>query len=445
MSLQPILGRSPVQRHLQHLAAEGIPRCTILLEPGPEASEAGQECRRQVAELSLGGMRVEIRSVSERGAEPRAEESGGAEPSDARAGAGAAGRAVASVPGTEPGAPAARSEILLLPGEGVYDPRLYRRVVAAPAPVHVAHREEGEAAGTGSRLRPTGLAKREFRGWATLRRRGGAGLPTGSWETARKGPADATIVVQDLPTYVPELRRHLEPYALLVRGERERRQAERAILASAQKGVLDLPARVLHPVPENLLVRWLARSSVTPNQITLFTGIIAFLATYLLATRAFGWGLAVALLVNVLDGVDGKLARVKLQTSPFGDRLDHLLDVTFEFSWYVAVGWGLMGATGRRLPVELGVGLVAVMTASRAVSGIYKWLSGRQIHDHRRFDRAFRLVAGRRNIYVLILLAGLAGGVLDRALLLTFGWGAATLLVYSVRAGMAFAAHRRKR
>ena len=61
-------------------------------------------------------------------------------------------------------------------------------------------------------------------------------------------------------------------------------------------------------------------------------------------------------------------------------------------------------------PFGVALALIAVMIGTRGVSGVYKLITGRQIHDHRAFDRAVRLVAGRRNIYVMVLLAGFLVG-----------------------------------
>ncbi|RMH20637.1 MAG: CDP-alcohol phosphatidyltransferase family protein, partial [Gemmatimonadetes bacterium] len=244
--------------------------------------------------------------------------------------------------------------------------------------------------------------------------------------------------VDALDPYLPDLRRSLRPYWSVVRSGVERRRAARAIMDSAQKGVLDLPARYLHPPFENFLAARLSATPVTPNQITVLTAILAFTATYLFATGGYGWALVLALVTNVLDGVDGKLARVKLKTSRFGDLLDHTLDVTFEFTWYLALGWGLSGGDLRAPLFLVGPALILVMLGTRAVSGVYKSLTGRQIHDHTAFDRAVRLVAGRRNIYVMLLLGGYLMDRMAEAFVLCLVWGIVTLAVYKVRAFMAW-------
>lgn len=408
-SLRPILGRSPLQRHVVHLARLGVERCVILLPTGTGARELERECRQQTARLPVGRMGIVLRP-SKPGDPDRVE----------RAGEGSA-------------------RLLLVRGDGVYDPRLYRHVWDSPVPGWLVDGWDERSAADSGTWRPIGLARADADAlpvWAEWFESGSSDPPASAGPRA----AGERWPVDEVPTYVSRLRRHLRPYWRVLCTTEDRARAERSILDSAQKGVLDFPARFFHPIPENFLVRWAARTPVTPNQITVFTGLVAFVATYLFAAREFGWGLAIAFLVNVLDGVDGKLARVRLQESRYGDRLDHLLDVTFEFSWYVALGWGVMRATGQRTALWAGLGLVAVMAASRGVSGLYKWITGRQIHDHRAFDRAFRLVAGRRNIYTVMFVFGLAAGRLEEALYAGFGWGVATLTVYVVRTVVALGA-----
>lgn len=257
---------------------------------------------------------------------------------------------------------------------------------------------------------------------------------------SRSSGPDATMAVlrvSEIPAYLPAMRRHLRPAWQHLRGEGDLRAAADHLMAATQKGILDFPARYLHPIPENALTRMFSRTKITPNQITVATGFMGFGATYLFATGRIGAAILIAIAVNVLDGVDGKLARVKLLTSRFGDRLDHTLDVSFEFSWYLAIGWGLWQQTGERLAFEMAFGLIAVMLGCRTVSGIYRTLSGQQIHDHTAFDRAVRLVAGRRNIYVMIYLAGWLTGEFAASFGLTLGWALATLGIYIVRAAMA--------
>lgn len=318
-------------------------------------------------------------------------------------------------------APALSEEVLWIDGDTVFDARLYREAWRGAADARFV---DGEPIGLAKLSADTALARltvSEERGHAALR----------------------DVEVESVDPYIPEMRRRLRPYWVRLATTADVRLAEEHILDAAQKGNLDFPARFLHPFPENALATALAHGPLTPNHVTLISALIGFGATWLFWTGDYLAGFALAIVANILDGVDGKLARITLRQSVGGDRLDHALDIGFEFSWYLAFGASLSRVVSTTAPLQVGIGILATMVACRAVSGSYRWLSGMSIHDHRPFDQAFRLVAGRRNIFVLLLLGGFLAGQLWVAFQLVLVYAVATLVVYSVRNLMALAAHTR--
>jgi phosphatidylglycerophosphate synthase len=311
-------------------------------------------------------------------------------------------------------------EVLWVEGDAVFDPRLYRAAWEAETGMQVT---DGE---------PIGLAK----------------LTAGAARARLAAPADGwadglrDLEVASVDTYVPEMRRRLRPYWVRLATPADRRQAERLVLDAAQKGNLDFPARVLHPWPENALATALVHAPLTPNHVTVISAVVGFAATFVLFEGRYLAGFVLALVANVLDGVDGKLARITLRQSEGGDRLDHALDIGFEFSWYLALGWSLSRAAPGLAPLWVGIGILVTMVACRVTSGTYQLLSGRSIHDHLAFDRAFRVVAGRRNNYVLLLLVGHLAGDLAGTFRLVLWYAIGTLGVYATRNLMALLAGR---
>ncbi|MFV2007529.1 MAG: CDP-alcohol phosphatidyltransferase family protein [Longimicrobiales bacterium] len=394
-ALIPILGRSPFQRHVKHLGGLGVGRIIVPLSGSAEGAALEEQCREQAPPVLPDGCElVFVRPGVEGRSDPSSDD----------------------------------DAVVLVAADTVLDPRLYRMVFGAAGPAWVGDRSEQSGDQGSGEVVAVGL--RTVSGW-----RDGA-----SHEFV--GGLEERILVDELDAYLPDLRRTLRPYWVSARSADDRTRAAGRILDSAQKGVLDLPARYLHPPAENFLARLLSSTSLTPNHVTFITAITGFTATYLFATGSYGLGLVLALVTNVLDGVDGKLARIKLQTSPFGNALDHTLDVSFEFSWYVALGWGLSGGAVRSGPFGVALALIAVMIGTRGVSGVYKLITGRQIHDHRAFDRAVRLVAGRRNIYVMVLLAGFLVDRVGAAFTLSLWWALGTLGVYVARTMLAWATRR---
>lgn len=63
------------------------------------------------------------------------------------------------------------------------------------------------------------------------------------------------------------------------------------------------------------------------------------LSVTLLYASGYLWaGALVALAVGVFDGVDGKVARLKVQTTRIG-KGEHVLDYCIEMSWWAALGY----------------------------------------------------------------------------------------------------------
>lgn len=315
------------------------------------------------------------------------------------------------------------SQVVVVQANLVFDSRLMERVLDYGAPVRMAS-SSGQALGL-ARLNKEHLELLKFDQDLAPQIQSLESLPD--------------LNADDIAKYVPSMRRSFSPYWQLLKREPDLDKAACKVMDSAQKGVLDFPARYLHPMPENFLARLAAETHITPNQITVFSAVLAFIGTYWFATQSYLPALLIAIVAGILDGVDGKLARIKLLSSPFGDRLDHILDVSFEFSWYIAIGWGLYQSTGDWSLFIYGFVLIGLMLVARALSGIYLFQTGHQIHDHTAFDRAVRLFAGRRNIYVLVLLLGyLSDNFLTSFYLVVF-WASVTVAIYAVRNIMVFA------
>ena len=292
---------------------------------------------------------------------------------------------------------------------------------AAGAPPAGAMRLDGAAFNAGVMLLPSGLVRRtaaELGDWelfATLARAAaGAGVPR--------------LLVETLPTYVPSLRRHQPMLWAMPRGAGALAEATGAVIAAAQKGCLDWPARVLHPPVENALVRLLLPTRVTPNTVTLVTAALGLLAVVAFATGRPWAGLVLVLLIGPLDGVDGKLARCKVAFSRWGE-LEHVLDKLLESAWYLALG-GWLAGTGAGLAAWLAAGGIVVFALAEATQGeFFRRFTGRQLDDWGPFERRWRLVAGRRNTFFWSLLPFAVFDLWFEGLLAILAYAAVTFAV----------------
>jgi 1L-myo-inositol 1-phosphate cytidylyltransferase / CDP-L-myo-inositol myo-inositolphosphotransferase len=237
-----------------------------------------------------------------------------------------------------------------------------------------------------------------------------------------------------LPAYVLGMRRDLRPLFFPAPPPELGRLAEQLVLDTGQNGTLDIPA-ILHAPVETWIIRRLCRTSVTPNQITVFGIVVSLAATVLFATGHLGWAMIPALGMGVIDGLDGKQARVKIETTK-GGKKEHLFDFFTETSWWAALAF-FFSRSGQLPEAWL---CCAVIVGAELVDQLPKLVarscSGRQIDDVSSFDRFFRLISARRSIYIFLLGIGLLFGVAAGVYRFCAIWGVATVGVHTVRAGM---------
>ena len=112
--------------------------------------------------------------------------------------------------------------------------------------------------------------------------------------------------------YIVKMRRRVRPLCFSARPERNHRVAERVILDSAQNGTLDLPAYFHGPI-ETAIISLLCKTRITPNQITIGGFVIGCSATAAFVVGRVGLGILAALIFGIVDGLDGKQVRVKIE------------------------------------------------------------------------------------------------------------------------------------
>jgi len=290
---------------------------------------------------------------------------------------------------------------------------------------------------------------------ATCGRLCGAALFSEDWAKSHDGPMEQALLeeieageveVVDIARrdwYHASMRRRLHPTWFPVPLSKHAHLARRVLIKAAGKGSLDFPAMVHSPI-ENFLINHLCRSAITPNQLTALTNLVAWAATFLFATGRLGWGTILALAVGVLDGLDGKQARVKVETSKVG-KLEHWFDAFFEHSWWIAIAYSLQSSG--QLPGAF-VYLLVLMGAE-AVAGLSKLsvfrTCGRTLDELGDYNRIVRLIGGRRNVYIWLFALGLLLGRSGPAFALMAAWAAATAFVQVLRASVAVRAHRMAR
>jgi phosphatidylglycerophosphate synthase len=109
----------------------------------------------------------------------------------------------------------------------------------------------------------------------------------------------------------------------------ELRQVKKRMIKNLTKPTDGIISRNINRKVSTSISRWVVYLPVTPNQLTLVTGLIAFIPCYFMYQGGYkNWliGAATYQLASILDGVDGEIARLKMKSSKFGQWLDTMLD-----------------------------------------------------------------------------------------------------------------------
>jgi len=237
-----------------------------------------------------------------------------------------------------------------------------------------------------------------------------------------------------------QLRKSEPPYVLAV-SEGNRLALEEHLFSGSYKGITDLVTKFLWPTPAKWATRFCANNGISPNQVTSLSLILVIGAGYLFWEGMFAWGLALGWVMTFLDTVDGKLARVTVTSTKWGNIFDHGIDLIHPPLWYLAWGVGLMSFSPLLLEMSLVTTcwlIVIGYILGRIVEGIFQWwLAGFVIFCWKPFDSYFRLITARRNPCIIFLTGSVLVGRPDLGLEAVAIWTVLSTVVLLGRLAMA--------
>jgi len=213
----------------------------------------------------------------------------------------------------------------------------------------------------------------------------------------------------EMSTYEPDMRRDVPLYIYSFHDYQDFKSAKKFLVKRTQKGTLDLIAWYFNRHFENILVYLFADTKITANHITIFVNILGYFVLFLILIQNWWIGLLLLILVNILDGVDGKLARLKNQESVVG-HIEHSFDQLYEQAIYVGIGLASYFIIDQFFVIIVLIIMLLSDSFNRHCSMQYKEVMKITLADSSKFDQLFRKFDGRRNIYTLhILIFGIFG------------------------------------
>jgi phosphatidylglycerophosphate synthase len=260
----------------------------------------------------------------------------------------------------------------------------------------------------------------------------------GNEDALRRGAAEAGLRPVDAvtlaSTYNKTLRKRAVPYLLRI-GGMPAIAIERRMFDGAYKGVTDFVTKRVWPRPAFHVTRLCARLGVSPNLVTAISLVCVLAATGLFWQAQFALGLICAWAMCFLDTVDGKLARVTLRSTPFGNIFDHGIDLIHPPFWYWAWYEGVT-ATGHDHPELMRLALILIIlgyVGGRLQEGLFTLLFGIEIHIWRPLDSWFREITARRNPNLFILTVATILGAPGQGFIAVAFWTAICFIFHTIR------------
>lgn len=241
--------------------------------------------------------------------------------------------------------------------------------------------------------------------------------------------------------YNQRLRKRETP--LVARATVDRKdEIERRLFKGSYKGATDFVTKFVLPAPAFHATRAAAALRLHPNLITTVSLLLVLSTFYLFYRGEFAWGLVSGWLMCFLDTVDGKLARVTLKSSKWGNLYDHGIDLIHPPFWYWAWAAGAISSGELSGYSESAIWtmfwtVLAGYVAGRLIEGYFVRRFKIEIHIWRPIDYWFRHITSRRNPNLLLLTLSALFGAPALGLLAIAVWTAASAVFHAVRLAMA--------
>lgn len=198
------------------------------------------------------------------------------------------------------------------------------------------------------------------------------------------------------------------------------KQAEKILLQALVPPKDGFISRTINRKFSLKITKKLAKTKVTPNQITLLSFFTAVASSLFFAGLHPFWGGLLAQITSILDGVDGEIARLKFLKSKYGGLFDSILDRYGDFIIVIGMGYAWYFTAES---------LLALLICAAALSGIpMSMLFKEKFHTiaqttylPEKHDGLFRYLPANRDGRLFIIMLG---GILN--------WIPATLIILAI-------------
>ena len=182
--------------------------------------------------------------------------------------------------------------------------------------------------------------------------------------------------------------------------------AEKKLLQNLFKTADGILSKRFNRKVSTFITRFLVKTPITPNMISVFIPALAILTFFLLSKGTYPWLIIGGLMIqflSIIDGCDGEIARLKFRKSFFGAWLDPILDRYVDMFLIAGMAYGYWNATGSKFVLFMAIMVMFVDVLQDYMSAKYFLITRKKLNAS--LDFPFK-----RDIRMLILALGAITG-----------------------------------
>lgn len=201
-------------------------------------------------------------------------------------------------------------------------------------------------------------------------------------------------------------------------------------IQTLQKGTHFI-SKIHKPVEDFIVYLLYDLNFITADHISIATYVLAAIVVYLLITGNMIFALLIAVIVGILDGVDGKIARLRGKKTYIG-KLEHSFDMIYEQAWYIAFIWYIWTSTGNISFLILGLIWLVMDSYVRHIYNVIWIATGKSLKYHGKIGQYVTFIDGRRSVYILHMIIWLLVWMPWNAIYTILGHCVATATTYTI-------------
>ncbi len=186
----------------------------------------------------------------------------------------------------------------------------------------------------------------------------------------------------------------------------------------------------IHKPLEDLIVYLLYDTNVSADVISIITYATATIVAWFFYMGFYLRAIILAYFVGVLDGVDGKIARLRGKPTIIG-KMEHVFDTMYEYLWYITLIVSLSSSFGKDI-LLFGMTWIALDALVKQTYNIFWLMTGKPLRVCGAAGRIITKIDSRRSMYMIHIFVWLLLGNIVNSIYTIIAHQVFTLVSYII-------------